>query len=73
MPRPPRVWVPKIHPPSSGDHSVVVDEAAETINMRGPGEADIVDVRRRPWAPQGVVGFECGTGKIGDTALGHTG
>jgi hypothetical protein len=38
--------VPRTHPPSSGNHPVLVDEAAQTIGSSYPGEVDVAGVRR---------------------------
>jgi len=40
------LWVPRTHPPSSGDHPVLVDEAAQTIGSSEPGEVDVAYERR---------------------------
>ena len=44
--RVPAVSVPRTHPPSSGNHPVLVDEAAQVIGSSWPGEVDVTDVRR---------------------------
>ena len=41
------LWVPKTHPPSSGDESVLVDEAAQDV-----GSSELCARRRRRSGPE---------------------
>ena len=49
------LWVPRIHPPSSGGDPVLMDEAAEPVGSSHPGEVDIAEERgsriERGWRP----------------------
>ena len=40
------LWVPRTHPPSSGDESVLVDEAAQDVGSSEPFGVEVADEGR---------------------------
>jgi hypothetical protein len=44
---PSTLWVPRTHPPSSGNYPVLMDDASHSVGPSQPGKVDVADERVR--------------------------